>query len=242
MRQLILILFIGFCALHAFAQKYVDTENEFALLSAYPRTVTDVKLDSVITLADMYSRYPSSWVKDYLAVEIAIKKGGAVVTAHGNSDTLTSEQLVMLRSADLYSDVEVKVSYIPDNTLSIREEKLIEFDVTIVPGHHSVFGSGYEEVMEYVKQKAKQTSGYEWTDTSHYTVVAFTVDEEGQVVDAKIKDSTASDSVRSAVLETICKMPAWYSAESKTGEKVAEEFLVTVGNDIGYCRIVSLQF
>ena len=64
--------------------------------------------------------------------------------------------------------------------------------------------------------------------------VKFTINEEGQIVDAHVFQSayqpSKDEKIDELLLETICNMPSWEPAEYDNGIKVKQEFVLTVGD------------
>ena len=58
----------------------------------------------------------------------------------------------------------------------------------------------------------------------------FTVNEEGDVVDAKISKTSGDLLTDKLIVEGISKMPKWKPAKNSKGEKVKQDFIFNVGN------------
>ncbi|NJK82678.1 MAG: hypothetical protein HC912_01540 [Saprospiraceae bacterium] len=88
--QILLVVILSIrCAFNSFAQNDLKFEVNKVLPFI---SIQETKLDKINTLTDLNKRYPASWVKAYISVEISAFKNGIQTKASGISDVLNQEQ------------------------------------------------------------------------------------------------------------------------------------------------------
>lgn len=230
--QLTVLLFVSL-AIPNIGYSQDNPTNDFTyqvnrILSYIP--ITEAKLNKAQTLIDIDKNYKSSWVKEYISVEIFTSHQGKIRKAIGKNDVLTEEQKNNLNMADKASDINIKVHYIPDNNLKHNDIKVMDFTFTVDPNSPAKYVSGENKMIQYLKEKAidhipdNLITGYE------LAAVKFTVDEEGKIINTHVFESTKNEKIDNLLLKTVNNMPNWNPAEYTNGTKVKQEFVLTVGN------------
>ena len=74
-------------------------------------------LNEANTLMDLNKDYKSSWVREYISVEISATHNGQTIKESSKSHNISKAQKNIMQKADVGSEIEVKVQYIPENTL-----------------------------------------------------------------------------------------------------------------------------
>ncbi|MFN0035702.1 MAG: energy transducer TonB [Saprospiraceae bacterium] len=222
---LIVLLSIG-CAFNSFAQNDLKFEINKVLPSI---SIQENRLDKINTLTDLDKRYPTSWVREYISVEISAYKNGIQTKASGISDVLNQEQKELIRLADRGSDIAVSVMYLPENSLKNNTVKQYDFKVTIVP-KNAVFGEGAEQLLQYLQEncmvniEAGSFTGYD------LTAIKFTITEQGHISDIQVALPSKDTKIDEMLVAAISKMPSWKPAEFSNGIKVKQNFVLTIGN------------
>ncbi|NOT36539.1 MAG: energy transducer TonB [Saprospiraceae bacterium] len=226
--QLLLIVFLSIgCALNSFAQNDLKFEVNKVLPSI---PIQENKLTKINTLTDLDKRYPASWVKEYISVEISAHKNGILTMASGSSDVLTKEQKELIRFADRKYDIAVSVMYLPNNSLKESTAKQHDFKVTIMPEKNATYGKGSEQLTQYLQKNcmanidAANFKGYD------LTAIKFTITEQGQVADIKVALSSKDAKIDEMLVSALSKMPNWKPASFSNGLKVKQSFVLTIGN------------
>ena len=223
---LIVLLSIG-CAFNSFAQN----DLKFEINKVLPFiSIQENKLDKINSLTDLDKRYPASWVKEYISVEISAYKNGTQTKASGISDVLNQEQKELIRLADRSSDIAVSVMYLPENSLKNNTAKQYDFKVTIMPDKNAIYGEGAEQLIQYLQKnsivniEAGSFTGYD------LTAIKFTITEQGHITDIQVAMPSKDAKIDEMLVKSISKMPNWKPAEFSTGLKVKQDFVLTVGN------------
>lgn len=187
-------------------------------------------MDKINTLTDLNKRYPTSWVKAYISVEISAFKNGIPIKVSGNSDVLNQDQKELLLLADRSSDIDVSVTYLPDNSLKDETPKQYDFKVTVLPDKNADYAEGAAQLIQYLHEnsivniEAGSFTGYD------LTAIKFTITEQGSITDIQIALPSKDKKIDEMLVTAISKMPTWKPAEFSNGLKVNQDFILTVGN------------
>ncbi len=198
----------------------------------------------------IYPQENYNYIIDYLAVEISAAARGKVQTAQSTSDKLSTEQKNILTSADLGTDISIKIKFRYKKQAcdkSGSENKIVEgkLTVTVVPASEAEYPGGFKQLTAYLTEniinKVSKTRSLTMglkekvrlSEKIQLAIVKFTVNEEGQVIDAKIARTTTDSKLDQFVLEAINKMPKWKPAENPKGIKVKQEFSIPLGGGGG---------
>lgn len=223
---LIVLLSIG-CAFNSFAQNDLKFEINRVLPFI---SIQENKLDKINTLTDLDKRYPKSWVREYISVEISAYKNGIRTMASGISDVLNQEQKELIRLADRSSDIAVSVTYLPNNSLKNNTAKQYDFKVTVLPDKNADYAEGAEQLIQYLQEnsivniEAGSFTGYD------LTAIKFTITEQGNISDIQVALPSKDTKIDEMLVAAISKMPSWKPAEFSNGLKVKQNFVLTIGN------------
>jgi TonB family protein len=224
----LVLLFLFFSFPHSiFSQKDLSASLPFEVNKIYPYvSKTKAAMNEAETLMDLNDHYPASWVKEYISVEVWANSRNAV----GKNEFLTQEQKDIMNGSDIGSDILVKVRYLPENELKNNEVKELSFTFVLQPEKDAHFIGGQAPLLSYLKEKAIDKipegvfTGYD------LAALRFTISEEGAITDALVIESSKDEQVDALLLEAIRDMPCWVPAEYTNGEKIRQDFMLTVGN------------
>ena len=230
--KLIILLFVALVIPHlGSAQDSVTFDLTYDVHKIYPYISVEKRvLDDAETLSDLNEHYKSSWVREYITVEVLTLNNGEIIKAASMNDTLTQKQKNIIGMADLGTDISVKVRYIPENTLTHNDVKEINFTFAFSPESEASYPGGQEELRLYLKENAMNKIADSSFRKFNLTVVRFVIDEEGHIVDPYIYETSKDEYVDELLLETICNMSNWKPAEYSDGTKVRQELVLTVGD------------
>ncbi len=233
LNKFIAILFIAFATIGSTAAQEISLEKDlhFEVNRISPGiSITKAQMNDANTLLDLNRHYKPSWVKEYLSVEISANHGGKLKKAFNKSDYLTEEQKQLMKGADSGSNIKVMIRYMPKNSLPHNDIAEEDFTFTIDPKNDANYKGGQSNLLQYVKTNAidKIPNG---TFTGYALAgIKFTVELNGEIVNAHIWESSKNEEIDTLLLQSICNMPNWKPAEYEDGTKAAQEFVLTVGN------------
>jgi len=226
--QIILLglLIFGF-SLNSFCQD----ELRFEVNKVQPfYSILENKLVDVKTLTDLDKRYPSSWVKQYISVDVSAYRNGILTTVPGVSHVLNQEQKDLLQVADRNREIAVSVMYLPENSLTDNTVKQYDFKVSISPDKNAHCSAGTETLLQYLK--ANGIANIESGSFTGYdlTAIRFTITDKGLVSDLQVVLPSKDPKIDEMMVKALSKMPAWQPAEFSNGTKVNQSFILTIGN------------
>lgn len=230
--KLILLLSIALTLPYsAISQDEPTFELSYEVHRVYPSlSITREKLNDARTLLDLNQHYKPSWVKAYISVEILASHDGKTTKASSEDDILSQMQKEVMGMADAGTDISVSVRYMPNNNLKHNEEKEINFKFTIEPENEAAYVGGQQQLEQYIKKNATSKIPDDVFNIYNLTAVKFTIDEEGQVVDAHVFESSKDEQVDELLLEAVANMPNWKPAAYANGMKTKQEFVLTAGD------------
>ncbi len=230
--KLIALLFIALALPYpASSQGSSAFEPEYEVNRIYPYiSITEEKLNSVQTLIDINEHYKSSWIREYISVEISASYEGRTKKAISKNETLSQEQKDLINMADLGTDIAVKVQYMPENALKNNDIKEMPFTFTIDPKSDAKYPGGQQQLKQYLKDNAMAKIPDSNFKRYNLTALKFTINEEGQIIDAHVFETSKDKKIDDLLLEAISNMPSWKPAEYANGTKAKQDFVLTVGD------------
>jgi len=209
-------------------------ELSFDLRGRYTHPVKKEKLTNAKLLNDFVADYPTNWVANYISVEVKGTCDGKEMKAIGANNFLTAEQKKILNTIDLSSDLIITVKYKEKNPVNHTVyDNQMNIALTVVPEIEAQYLSGQDDIKKYLKdyviKKITETVPQEFQKG----IVTFTIDEAGEVTNAKISLTSGDAKTDKFLLNTISSMPKWKPAQNAKGEKVKQEFVFTFG--VGGC-------
>lgn len=224
---LFLVLFSIGHVFNSFAQNDLKFEINKVLPSV---SIEENKLAEINTLQDLNKQYPTSWVKDYISVEISAFKNGTQTKASGTSDVLTQAQKELIQSADRNRDIAVNITYLPNNSLKDNTAKQYDFELTVMPVKNATYAEGAEQLIQYMQRNGIgniETGSFTGYDL---TAIKFTITEQGDIKNIKVTMPSKEAKIDEMMVAAISKMPKWKPAEFSNGLKVKQDFVLTIGN------------
>ncbi len=198
------------------------------------RSVIKEKLNEARFFRDFIPGYPVNWIDEYVSAEIKATCSGKVMKAVSENDVLNTEQKNILHSADLATNIDIKIKYKYKNSANDNVEiGTINISATVVnelPEIEAEYVGGYPQMAKYLKENAIDEISE--TTLKHFQqgAVIFTINEEGEIVNAKISRSSGDPKTDKLLLEAVNKMPKWKPAKNSKGIKVKQVFKFSVGN------------
>lgn len=219
-----LILLLPFIA--GFSQ-----DLNFEVHGTYARSIKKEKLNNPKTLSDITSDYPASWISDYISAEITATCNGKVLKAVSPNDALSSEQINLLNTADLATDIVIDVHYWYKNSVTdVKEMNDMHFALTVVPEIEAEYLGGNQLMTQYLKENTINKISEAKSKTLQAATVKFTIDEEGEIANVQISKTSGDRKIDKLLLKAIHKMPKWRPAENSKGIKVKQDFVFNIGS------------
>ena len=241
--KLISLIIVAFLFTQNLIIGQVETQNNFSceVNKIYPPvSITKEKLKDVESLSDINGYYESSWVRDYVSVEVSGFRNGKIEQVLGNNDILNDEQLNLIKSIDTGSKVSVIVKYMPKNNLKINEMKEMNFTFSIDPDNEAVYSNGNKGLNEYLRKNVLEKVSIDAFKQYQLAAYKFIISKDGEVVSPSVFWSSENEDLDQLVLDAICNMPKWKPARYADGTEISQEYVLTVG-DMESCVVNMLH-
>jgi|GEM_PF-1412169 len=172
---------------------------------------------------------------DYLSVNITSTHNGKTLTAHSNNDLLSPEQKRVLATADLNTEIRIKVRFKYKDGLigdSGHEARIVEghVNVTVAPETEAQFPGGFtalrDQLTKAVMSKLPSGGAAEsvYSDKLARSVVRFTVNEEGRIVGASVYNTSTDTFIDVLLVDAVYHLPKWKPAKNAKGQTVKQQF------------------
>ncbi|MFT4536934.1 MAG: hypothetical protein ACI9P5_004311 [Saprospiraceae bacterium] len=204
----------------------------FDVMRVYPSPTLDRDtLTAARKVVDIHKYFKSSWIREFISVEVYATVNGIKKKASSKNDILTEEQKRNMDTADVGTQISVFVNYMPENTLKNNEPKVYDFSFLIDAETEARHSEGKNQLKQYLSEKAiSKLDNALFEGNYKLAAVKFAIDEDGQIVDAYVSNSSDDKKVDSFLLEAVCNMPSWEPAEYANGQKTKQEFVLAVGS------------
>lgn len=248
MKKIILTAIVLFLYSTSFAQdgylsdmivfKPTSSDNfGYSVRIRYDRPVYIETLNKAQLISDAVEGYPVNWISEYESVAISATNNGKKVIAISPNEKLTSEQKNILKAADMGSEitVNVKYKYFDPVTKNSNDQEIfvamqaINFKMTVTPEKEAEYVGGDKEMRAYLKEKAISKIPDATIKTIKTAQVTFTVNEAGEIENAKISKTTKDAETDKLLVDAINNMPKWKPAKNAAGKKVKQEFVFNIG-------------
>lgn len=212
----------------------ISQDMVYVVQNAYSKSIKKDELNEATTMKDINPGYPSSWITDYVSAEILVTYNEEVTRAEGANETLSAEQRGVLNAADIGSVVVIDVKYNKKNAITgVTVVDTMMYSARVVPEVEAEFIGGNEEMIKYFEEYAINRVPDEDGKPLPRTIVKFTINEEGEVTDARISKSSEDKGIDEYLLKVVEKMPKWRPAENSKGTKIKQDFEFSIGNNTG---------
>jgi TonB family protein len=172
---------------------------------------------------------------DYVSVEISATCNGNAFTTQSAGDVLTTKQKNILNTADLGTDILIKIKFSYKNHANDNTDnagKIIEgvYIVTVVPDTEAEYPGGTKQISAYLTDNVfNEITEKNSSEKISQAVVNFTVSEDGDIVDAKISRTSTDPEIDKIIIDATNKMPRWKPAENPNGIKVKQVISIPFG-------------
>lgn len=203
----------------------------YAIKATDIRGVSKQKLSQARTLNDIRPGYASPMMEGYTSTEVSVTTNGKVSKAVGSNATLTAGQQSLLRMADIGSNISIEIGYIDQHPVTLFPDvQHIEYEVEVMSGVEASFPGGYQDLSSYLEKKAMNIITERISNIRQGAVIHFTINESGNVVKARVAQSSTIPEMDSILLNVINNMPQWHPAKNAEGKEIPQEFELIVGN------------
>ncbi|MEB8328625.1 hypothetical protein OO009_04590 [Flavobacteriaceae bacterium KMM 6897] len=190
-------------------------------------------LNKVTSFADLMEDDDAKQILTYKFVEVIIIENDKETTTResGNSAELTVAQVNLLRSSDYSTNLKIRADVIQKNRQTGEpEDNYWTPHLTIVPEKQAVYVNGKDSLMEFLREKSKES----WVNVVEGKLqparLYFTVTKNGTIENVTLDSSSNFPEVDIRMIELIHQTPGkWQPAENANGEKVDQELVLFFG-------------
>lgn len=211
-----------------------DDELLYEVRGMYSHSITKSQVKGAKRISDIIQNYPFSWISSYKKVEISGTCNGNFIIASSRNDTLTSEQIHILNTIDMASDLTINIEYSYQVPITnIVEHNTMHLVMTIVPEKQAEYIGGYDLLIKDLKENSGNY--FSNADPAKFAQVAvkFTINRDGDIVNPIISRASGDKKTDRFVLELVSKLSKWKPAENADGIKIDQDFVLTIGNNMG---------
>lgn len=213
------------------AQDDLDFELSFEIKKLVPYVSVDrTQLLTAETLSDLNPRYESDWIKDYISVEVSATSQSMLQKVVSKNDTLTQEQKELMNRADLGSQIQILVKYIPDNTLKHNDVKILDFHFTLNPDIDAKYPGGVSQLESFIKTNCIKKIPKSSLKRYKMSAVEFSINEVGQVTDIAVSGISSNKETNDLLYEAVCNMTDWVPAQYTEGMTLKQDYVLLVGD------------
>ena len=198
------------------------------------------KLNEAKLMFDIIPNFPQNYYSkliDYVSVEISACNGGKTLTAISKNEVLTPEQKNILNNTDFGTDINVNIKFSYKNPANDayggggRIKEIKPLGVTVVPETEAEFSGGNNSAVQYFRNiLITNNSDSATIQKINFTTLNITVNEEGEISNAKIFRSSGDAKIDNLFLEAARNMPRWKPAKDAKGTKVKQDFKISLKN------------
>lgn len=224
MKKKLLTILISSVLFSGFSQDFT-----YEIHGKYERPVKNEALADAKLVSDFIEGYPVNWVKDYVSVEISGELDGKPAKAISETEVLNYNQLHLLKKAGLGTELVVSIFYKLKNAVTDQIEiQQMKVAMTVVPNIEAEFVGGKQLLNKYFKENGIDNISEKSRKEIQQGIVNFTINEKGDVANAKITKTSGDLKTDKLLLKAINKMPKWKPAENANGKKLKQKFVFSV--------------
>ena len=206
----------------------------YEVMGVYKKSISKETLDKAKNLKDVNPGFPSSWVNQYISVQILASCNGIIKKGIGIDENLNDNQIAVLQSADVGSNIEFLVKHKTSEAVSTTDNtKEIKFAYTLVPDTEAEYLDGYNALKDYLKVEAIDKIPESVKISLEQVIIRFVVSKEGKVVKPEIIKSSHLKNIDSLLIDALTSMQNWKPAHNADGKKFEQTFELQLGNLIG---------
>jgi len=172
---------------------------------------------------------------DYIFVKISTTSNGKSLSAQSNSDELTSEQKAILNNANYGAEIKVTIKYKYKDKNSDKYGKRNEVVqgsslITVIPEVEAEYPGGWKQLSIYFEGSVlDKISNKKDSEKILQASLKFIVNENGEVVNTKIAQTSTDFKIDKLILDAMARMPKWKPAYNSKGVKVKQEINIPFG-------------
>lgn len=192
--------------------------------------VSQALLNEAIHVKDIVPDFPTSWIQEFVSVEVASSIGNKKMKIVDNNPLFTVEQLAHLKNIDLGAELSITIDYKIRNSVTKElDDRKMEVSYIVTPEQEAVYEKGQDELVSYFKTKGLNQFEDQKIEEYNLLAISFFIDENGKAEILKILQSSGFENVDTHFVNLIKNMPKWKPAKDINGNLVKQDFEFYVG-------------
>lgn len=206
-------------------------ELRYDISGKYDRAIKLADLQKAKSLSALSPGFPKSWITTYKSTQISLSGHESMVSARGQNEVLSPDQLDLLGKAETGQSLVVEVFYTYDEGGKKDEvPRKIGFSLSIIPDTEASFPGGYpllssllqEEIVKAVSAMDPQLKKVK---------MGFTISDAGLILSPEVLESSGNQNIDQFIIQQLSKLPRWNPARLQNGRKVSQDFIFSIGKD-----------
>lgn len=200
------------------------------------RFIATVSKETVINANSIIDILPKSAINDivsYQDVKVAILDKNDLDELDnelGYGDQLNPLQKKLLQKTDHTSTIYIKAIYKYKGPNGELFDDYLTYYVSVVPEYDAKYESGYQTVIDYLKENTKELVSEIEPETLKACRIRFIIDKNGHITNASIDSTSGYPSIDKVLVKLISDMPKkWNPARNSVGLAVEQEFFFFFG-------------
>jgi hypothetical protein len=209
--------------------KLINSEGNlllnFEAKATYIHPISLEQLKGSKTLNDLMRADPKAYIDEYKEVRLSFKG----IICSGESEVLNEEQKKLIQTFTVADKFTLEVDFKSKGVLDPKlVDKSMDFEITVVPAREAYYRTGGNAMNTYFKDEIlKGAKSFDLLPLRGIDI-AFTIDENGKVINAYLEDCSPHKQLSDFLKETAENMPAWIPAKNAKGEKISQEFYLKI--------------
>jgi len=228
-----------------FLENKKDQANLDYMVTTWSSPVTKDELKQVRSILDFWSdedkenyihdNFSEIWVanlKDYPDWTLDINEIDEHRKASSETEVFNQEQLELIANAEFSDHLRFSARF---NSTRIKtqvkeEYVLVSQSISLVPDLQAEYQGGMSSLEEYLKHASSDFVKNVTRNEVGRCRIFFTVSKTGEISKVKLIETSNYPKIDKNMVKIVQEMPRkWTSAQTKTGEKVDQEFVFTFG-------------
>ena len=174
--------------------------------------------------------FKSEWIGKFISADITVIVNGKQKVLKANDHYITEELKSAIADADSGEKVKVSYQYIPKSGPNVKDTRKDGFSFAILPEQDASFPGGIDNMNKYFSDAKINKVTSDDIDIYNLAAIKFTVNDNGDIVNPHVVSKSKHNYVDSLLLNAICDMPSWNPAKYDDGTRIAQDFVLTVGD------------
>ena len=209
----------------------IEKNINYFVRGANNKTIKKSKLLKAYSLEDIIEHFPTSWISEYISIEISRNRKGEIIKELSKNLFLTAQQKILFKNTAIGDEVLIKIAYKSKNAVTDKDNTSeANIKMTVFPESTASFKGKENELQNFfINNSSEEISNWKFKPLES-AIATFVINELGEVSDVKVTSSTGIISLDASIIELLYKMPNWLPAKNYKGESIKQSFEFVLGD------------